>query len=197
MKHFFIILSLTLFSTTVFSQSKEQIEKIESYKDLYTIEKGEVVFSKVIEDIPGTKDEIYARALSYFAIAYNSANDVIQMKDKDAGTVIGKGIFTVYKKENMISFEEYKCNHTLRIDAKEGRARVLITVNTYNIKIGKTDPTKLDMPIVDTYPLAAKPKGTKKLYADIFIKLCEKMSRDFAAIEKDLKATSGASKSDW
>jgi hypothetical protein len=44
----------------------------------------------------GTKDEIYTKVLSYFAVAYKSANDVIQQKDKEAGVVIGKGIFDVH-----------------------------------------------------------------------------------------------------
>lgn len=41
-------------------------------------------------DQQGTKDVLYDKALDMFATKFRSANDVIQIKDKDAGKIIGK-----------------------------------------------------------------------------------------------------------
>ena len=45
-----------------------------------------------VKEFPGiTKDELYNKALSWVAINYNSANDVVQLKDKAEGRIICKG----------------------------------------------------------------------------------------------------------
>lgn len=45
-----------------------------------------------ITDSTMNKDELYANGLSFFAIHFKSANNVIQMADPISGRVIGKGI---------------------------------------------------------------------------------------------------------
>ncbi|MGN6639814.1 MAG: DUF4468 domain-containing protein [Mucilaginibacter sp.] len=37
----------------------------------------------------GNKDQLYDRALNWFAITFKSANDVIQIKDKENGKIVG------------------------------------------------------------------------------------------------------------
>lgn len=177
------------------AQTNEQKEEIASYEGFYKVEGDEVVFSTIIENIKGTKDEIYSRSLAFFANAYKSANDVIQMKDKDAGTVIGKGIFTVYSKGGLAPIK-YTCNHTLRIDAKEGRARVILSTSIYDFTISNERHT---LPIIATYPIAEKPKGTKKMYADVFIGLCQRAKETLSSVEKSLKAEGAATNAgdDW
>lgn len=39
------------------------------------------------------KDLLYSRALQWFAVSFKSSNDVIQLKDKDLGKIVGK--FTI------------------------------------------------------------------------------------------------------
>lgn len=39
-----------------------------------------------------TKDELYKKSLSWVARNYNSANDVIQLKDQENGQIICKGL---------------------------------------------------------------------------------------------------------
>ena len=48
-------------------------------------------YSKVIYTDSVGKDMIYATIYEWFALNYNSANDVIQMSDKEEGIIIAKG----------------------------------------------------------------------------------------------------------
>lgn len=186
-KTLLLITIIFLSQNALFSQTNEQKEKIASCAEFYKVEGDEIVFSTIIENIKGEKEDIYSRALAFFATAYKSANDVIQMKDKEAGTVIGKGIFTVYTKGGLAPVK-YTCNHTLRIDAKDGRARVILSGKIYDFTIGNDRYT---MPIIDAYPIAEKPKGNKKLYADVFIGLCETAKSTLSSVEKSLKEEGG------
>lgn len=195
MKKILLGIALLCSTSVMYSQSKEQKEAIAAIQDQYEVSNGEVVFTKTIEGINATKDEIYSRALAYFATAYKSANDVIQMQDKEAGTIIGKGIFTVSKSTAFI-VSKYLCDHTLRIDAKDGRARVIIALSKY--KNYDTPPNILEMNVVNTYPIAEKPQGSKKYYADIFLKAYNEIQESFSKIESDLKQDSASSvSSDW
>jgi hypothetical protein len=48
-------------------------------------------FSAVVPVEGATKDELYARTKLWFANAFTSANDVIQLDDPERGIVLGKG----------------------------------------------------------------------------------------------------------
>jgi len=50
-----------------------------------------LTFEKVIVTDSVGKAMIFATINDWFATTYNSANDVIQMADKDAGIIIGNG----------------------------------------------------------------------------------------------------------
>jgi hypothetical protein len=52
----------------------------------------EVVYAR---DSTETKEDLFVKAHEWFAINFRSANHVIQMADKEAGKIIGKGIVKV------------------------------------------------------------------------------------------------------
>ena len=53
---------------------------------------GQITSDIVSVDSTLTKANLYSNALTFFATEFKSANAVIQMKDSEAGKVIGKGI---------------------------------------------------------------------------------------------------------
>lgn len=109
--------------------------KIDENKDL--------VFTKIVQNIKITKDEIYNRALSFYIRTYKDAKSVLQQQDKEAGIIIGKGLFSDFYiskgtfkylgNKNTVS-DYYSAYHIMRIDIKDGRARIIVTVNSYDIK---------------------------------------------------------------
>ena len=51
-----------------------------------------LTYSEVINIDSASKDELYNRAKAWFVNSFVSANDVIQMDDKDGGSIIGKAV---------------------------------------------------------------------------------------------------------
>lgn len=70
-----------------------------------------------------TKDQLYTRAYEWLAKAYRSANDVIQMQDKEAGRLVGKGTTTVRVRGVSAGY----VRHTFTIYLKDGRYKYVLT----------------------------------------------------------------------
>lgn len=159
-----ITLFMCLYSTILFSQNEinhpdtlyKQLDRnnimnsFPEYKEneikVNIDENNNLIFSKVVDNLKMTKDEIYVKAFSYFAYNYKDAKSVIQQQDKEAGVIIGKGFFkdfSMYKKSRDIgmgltftTYDTYCATHILRIDIKDGRARIILTVDNYEINRG-------------------------------------------------------------
>ena len=79
--------------------------------------KEEVV---TMDETTDTKDVLFVRAHEWFALTFRSANDVIQMADKNAGKLIGKGYVTVpMPNYGILSF-------TLIVECRDGRYKYTV-----------------------------------------------------------------------
>ena len=92
-----------------------------------TFSQESFTISKVITTEEVGKSMIYVAINDWFATTYNSANDVIQMADKEAGIIIGNGS-TEYSKKGLA----YMCyggwlKYTIKVYMKENRFKVDIT----------------------------------------------------------------------
>lgn len=88
--------------------------------------------SGVYEVEKKTKEELYSLINRWISINYNSANNVIQMNDKESGTIIVKGINKVRYKSNIdvryLKEDVYLIfRHLIEINIKNGRFRVIFT----------------------------------------------------------------------
>jgi hypothetical protein len=89
---------------------------------------GKIYYSEIITvDSSITKSELFVAARKWFANTYKSANDVIQMQDKEAGEIVGKGIVTALLTIPLNSPEEINAYHTITITVKDGRYKYEIT----------------------------------------------------------------------
>lgn len=76
-----------------------------------------------VYDFPGrTSAQIFDTSLAWVATTYNSANSVVQLKDRENGQIIGKGVGTV---NYMVYDRDF--SYTLRIDTKDNKARISFT----------------------------------------------------------------------
>ena len=66
-----------------------------------------------------TKDQIYDKSLMWLVETFGDSKSVIEIKDKDAGRIMGKGLSTIM---DLIIARYFK--YTILIEVKEGRARV-------------------------------------------------------------------------
>jgi hypothetical protein len=83
-----------------------------------------VTYQGVVQ-IPGiNRNELYSRAKEWFAKNFKSVKDVLQMDDKEAGKLIGKGNFDIG--------DNCYYNFTLSIFIKDNKYKYIITDYTFN-----------------------------------------------------------------
>lgn len=80
-----------------------------------------------------TSSAIYANIKSWVATRYNSANDVIQLDDKENGKLIVKAISPFHYGVMGIRIDS-KCFYTLTIDTKENKFRY--TIDMTEVEVG-------------------------------------------------------------
>jgi hypothetical protein len=83
----------------------------------------QIAYQGVVEVAGATKEQLYTRAYEWLAKAYRSANDVIQMQDKEAGRLVGKGTASVRARGLSAGY----VRHTLTIYLKDGRYKYVLT----------------------------------------------------------------------
>jgi hypothetical protein len=83
-----------------------------------------------VHDIDVTKNEIYDASLEWMAQTLSGPREVIELKDKDNGKIIGKGI-TSFRGKIGIGSTNVLCRFTLIVEAKDNKYRT-----TYNNFVG-------------------------------------------------------------
>lgn len=84
-----------------------------------------VSYTGVVSVAGATQSELYARARTWFATEFKSANSVLQLGDKQTGSLIGKGTTEVAFKARMEL--QLQMRFTLTVKVKEGRYRYELT----------------------------------------------------------------------
>lgn len=84
-------------------------------------------FYELIDSMPNvTKADLYNKSKVWFVNTFNSAKSVIQMDDKDAGVIMGKGL-TGFDAGNIMTgpIKQY-INYTINIKLKDNKYRMQI-----------------------------------------------------------------------
>lgn len=84
---------------------------------------NKITYSGVVNIDSTSKNDLYAKAKEWVALAFKSANDVIQLDDAPNGKLIAKGI-TVIKSGK---YPAGNINFTLKIETKDNKYRYEIT----------------------------------------------------------------------
>jgi len=153
---FFLIFVFTL--SLAFIQAKE--ENID-----YTIDKsGNVIISHIVEDLALNKDEIYKAGKKYLEESYKETKYKILFDSPKEGIIAGEGeYYEFYNGNQYLSAYFVNAIFTLRIDAKEGRARISISVTNYTGKrINQNKTANLCDKIVSFPPFSNADKATEE-----------------------------------
>jgi hypothetical protein len=186
MKKLFItaaaVLSLTLCNAQTAAEMMAEI------KDKYTLDdNGRVTYTKVI-DVPGMKKEdVYNRAQSYFVYNYVDGKSTIQTQDKEAGLLLAKGIYPDVHVGISLVTTYVDCSHIVRVDCKDDKARVIVTLIDYEKKIvgGSTPPSYITVPVNKQYPIF-NGGGQKTVMTKAFYKSHMKALETIEKIEKSI-----------
>lgn len=100
---------------------------------------GNVCYSEVVKMDSVKKEELYLRANQWFAKSYKSANNVIQLNDKQAGQIIGKGVEKVDTKYNDV-YGTTNLHYTITISLKDGRYKYDISQLYYHPSLNISIP---------------------------------------------------------
>lgn len=95
------------------------------------------ITSTSIIDVEGkSKDELYILANSWFVAQFNSGKDVIQMNDKEAGIIIGKGhISNIGHRDGFSKSVDISTWVIARIDIKDNKVRLITTIQEYEMEV--------------------------------------------------------------
>lgn len=84
---------LSLIGTFAFAQKKEK----DTAKVHLPLKDGMVYYEKILEGMSGAKQEdLYTASLKWMAETFNDSKEVIQVKDKESGTITGSGVFKYF-----------------------------------------------------------------------------------------------------
>lgn len=133
----FAAIDMSQFDTNGDGKVKDQ-EAALAIKELYGLDNNNgITRVTVIDSIPKTKEQIYIAVNDWFVRSFNDGKSVIQLNDKDAGCIIGKGFIS-----NMGNTQAFFTNSNIsayviiRIDIKDGRMRVTTTIQEYEMAKG-------------------------------------------------------------
>ncbi len=182
-----LLFLITFMSSLSFGQSaKEMLSEIEGKWELD--DNSNVTIVKIIEIPELKRDEIFNRALNYFTYNYVSGKSVIQTQDKENGLIVGKGIYDNVHIGMSIITTYVDAWHILRIDVKDGKARMIITLTEYELKIsgGDTPPSYSTVKIAQEYPINKKGRS-KTVMTKAFYKAFKKANNSLDALEKAIR----------
>lgn len=93
---------------------------------------GKISVVSIIEAPQCSKEYIYIQANSWFLNTFNSAKDVIQLNDKEAGVILAKGFLgDIAEQIGFAASYEISAYVLFRIDIKDNRARLITTIQEY------------------------------------------------------------------
>lgn len=168
----------------------------------YTVDaNGNIVVSRTVEGLSGAAGDLYAAAKKYLQESYQVTRYEITTDAPDQGTVVGKGTFLNFHRVTiLLNSYTLSAEFTLRIDAKEGRARITLSAHNYTGTRQNNNKTEeLCDAIADFAPVNTVNEEKKKLYTKAFPVLVECMTSTVDEVEAELREVAGAAAldSDW
>lgn len=102
-----------------------------------TAQDSTFTISKVVKVDSVLKEALYTRAKLWIATSYNSAQNVIQLDDKENNTIVVKALFSVTASAGLMSRqEEGLVKYTLTIQCKDGRYKYTLEDFIHECTVG-------------------------------------------------------------
>lgn len=158
-------------------------------------ETNKIMFTEVVTVDSATKNELYLRAREWFAKTYNNSKDVIQMDDKEAGKIVGKGAFKVYA-HNMGLRDYGLVTYTISITAKDGRFKYELT-DIYHTANGGFAGSAAGGAIDNEKPACGNSWISQKAWSEIKLNCYDKCTSLIETIKPYMKLKNEGAKENW
>lgn len=150
-------------------------------------ETGDLYYQEIIEIPNQSKKTLFQNSELFLVKAYNNAKNVTQTKSKEDGYLLVKGLLPITLGSFAGAFT-INVEHILRIDLKDGKARVRFTV-----------PSKVTMFGPSTYPFTPpknnKPDAQERAATKNFYITHRKVKRIMEDLKEELSVNNGGD--DW
>ncbi|MDN5204224.1 DUF4468 domain-containing protein [Fulvivirgaceae bacterium BMA10] len=137
-----LIICFSIMSLTAFCQNRQTKNMLREIQGQWQQDdNGNVTYVRIVEAKGISKEKIYNRALNYFIYDYGNGKSAIQIKDPDLGRIVNKGLYDdVHIGVDLSTTSYIDTWHIVRIDIKENRARIILTLTEYEKKITDRSP---------------------------------------------------------
>lgn len=167
--------------------------------DVWKIDGNGVSFVITVDSLSLSASEILAYSTEYFEEAYRPSKYEIETVNKEKLFVIGKGEFNNF--ESYAAFPNqysFNCEHKLRVDAKEGRARLCFTVFEYDVlRINGNNNERKKINVMDVYPANPNEDSSRKMYGKVFLTMAKFAMGTLLDLQETLKSKQSSVIEDW
>ena len=172
---------------------------IEGMKDTYKVENGGVSFIQIVDSLPHNAAAIYGFAVEYLNETYKITKYEILQENPDKCFIIGEGEFNAFETYAIYPHQyTFTCNPTLRIDAKDGKARVCISLKQYNqLRTNGNIREEKKVNVTDVSPLNADSDESEKMYNKIFLAFAKKTLEVFEDFEEFIRNKQSEDIGEW
>lgn len=162
--------------------------KAQNYK---VDENKNVVFTRLIEDLPLSRNDIYQSAKHYITNSYKETKYKINIDSEENCIISGEGLFNNFHEDAYFPYSYFlNAPFTLRVDAKDGRARLSIVLTNYTGTRTNQNKKELVEDLISAFPPVNENEDShRKLYTKAFTKLMAKVEKTLTELEEKLKNT--------
>jgi len=130
----------------------------------------------IIDSLDSNKSQLYSKSKLFIGETWNSAQNVIQIDDKDAGIILVKGV-TIQNLYFQMNDHNWTFSYTIKFLMKDNRCRVIIEdIHCSAARTGQYEWPHL--PVAETYPDSKGLKLTglnKKRYLTLMVSLKQEL----------------------
>ena len=96
-----------------------------------------ITYTQVIPAEGKSRDQLYVLLNYWFTSTFNDANSVIQLNDKELGTIIAQGfVGSIAQHAGGMNTYNVSIKPVIKCDIKDGKIRVTYTIPFYSVEVG-------------------------------------------------------------
>lgn len=191
------ILNNSPFKNTFNSSAVKQ--SINELSNVWKVDDNGVSFVITVDSLPLSSSEILAYAKEYLDDAYQFSKYEIVNMNTERAFIIGKGEFNNF--ETYAAFPNqysFNCEHHLRIDSKEGRARLCFSVAEYDVlRINGNISERNKINVKEVSPADPNADSSRKMYNKAFLAMAKLAISTLYDIRETLKSKVTSEVEDW
>lgn len=208
----YIVLIMFAFLTlNLNAQTDEQKEFLKKFEGTYQLDDDfGYSYVRVFENLNATKEEIHAKALSFFpylVVGTYDARKIIQHESVEEGVIIAKVAYNELAAHvNLAHFYMVSATPIIRIDIKDNRARLIISLKKWTVYHKNSSGVFVteqqdEIPTTNVSPFKLdKKKKINTMYNNAFIKTHNTVMQTIDKFEKSIREGNTGikeSKDDW